>query len=100
MADIRFGDLYSEGDRVFRPTKPKWHDGAICRGQTDLFFAEVHLHASVDAKKMCRRCPVRRDCLTWAMTHDEHGIWGGLTATERREAQFRRMTVNDIVAKA
>jgi WhiB family redox-sensing transcriptional regulator len=32
-----------------------------------------------------RPCPVRRQCLEWALTHDEkHGVWGGKSERERR----------------
>lgn len=37
------------------------------------------------AKKVCMDCPVQQTCLDHAITHNEiHGIWGGLTPTERR----------------
>ncbi|TDC28486.1 WhiB family transcriptional regulator, partial [Micromonospora sp. 15K316] len=36
------------------------------------------------AKAICRDCPVKRRCQDWADDADErHGIWGGLTPTER-----------------
>lgn len=39
------------------------------------------------ARKICRECPVRRECLQWAMEHENPGhragIWGGLTETQR-----------------
>ncbi len=37
------------------------------------------------AKAICAVCPVRQDCLQRALDGGEdYGIWGGLTATERR----------------
>lgn len=36
------------------------------------------------AKRVCARCPVRVECLNWALEHDERfGIWGGLSERER-----------------
>jgi hypothetical protein len=36
------------------------------------------------ARRVCRRCPVRAECLLAAMeTDDQHGIWGGLTPYQR-----------------
>jgi WhiB family redox-sensing transcriptional regulator len=41
------------------------------------------------AKQVCGRCPVRKQCLEYAMdTPVDHGVWGGLTERERR--RFRR----------
>ena len=38
------------------------------------------------AKSLCRRCPLQRECLTAAVeNHEPGGIWGGLTAAERRD---------------
>lgn len=37
------------------------------------------------ARRLCRSCPRRDDCLSWAMGEDEEeGIWGGFTPRERR----------------
>lgn len=38
------------------------------------------------AKRVCASCPVKDECLTVALTYGEdYGIWGGLTAAERRD---------------
>ena len=37
------------------------------------------------AKGICWLCPVKRECLEWALATDQQaGIWGGLTEDERR----------------
>ena len=47
------------------------------RGQT--------LNMTNAAKKVCRACPVRIDCLLYATeTEQEYGVWGGATEPERR----------------
>lgn len=64
---------------------PPWADDALC-AQTDpeAFYPEQG-GSSRDAKRVCLACPLRDDCLTYALAHGErHGIWGGLTAHERR----------------
>ncbi len=39
-----------------------------------------------EARSVCRRCPVREECLAYAFdSGEEWGIWGGLTSAERRE---------------
>lgn len=67
-----------------------WRDRAACRDEdTELFFplGTASEAAIAMAKAVCRRCPVRDECLTWALeSGEEHGIWGGLTENERRAA--------------
>ena len=41
-------------------------------------------HSGKEAKAVCARCEVRRQCLAYAIEADEeHGIWGGLNRAER-----------------
>ncbi|NUS44586.1 MAG: WhiB family transcriptional regulator [Mycobacteriaceae bacterium] len=71
-------------------TTDAWRRAAIC-AQTDpeIFFPE--LGGSVrEAKRLCARCPVRRDCLAHALQNREHhGVWGGLSDNERRQLVHR-----------
>lgn len=41
--------------------------------------------AELEAKAICRRCPVQVACLEYALAADEWGIWGGTTRDERRK---------------
>jgi WhiB family redox-sensing transcriptional regulator len=62
-----------------------WQDSALC-AQTDpeAFFPEKG-GSTREAKKVCRICEVRAECLEYALEHDERfGIWGGLSERERR----------------
>ena len=67
-----------------------WYRLAACRGMaTGLFFPESAGPAPAvvaEAKAVCARCPVRERCLAVGL-REEHGIWGGLTAGERRAAR-------------
>jgi len=58
---------------------------AECRGEdTALFFPELGGNAA-KARVICSRCPVRRECLDYAVADGElAGMWGGTTALERR----------------
>jgi WhiB family redox-sensing transcriptional regulator len=54
-----------------------------------LFFPAMQDHAgqlqAERAKAICARCPVRGECLAYALaTRQKYGIWGGATAEERR----------------
>jgi WhiB family redox-sensing transcriptional regulator len=65
---------------------PAWHSKALC-AQTDpeAFFPIIGGTAR-PAKQVCAACPVRQECLEWALeVGDAHGIYGGLTAKERRK---------------
>jgi WhiB family redox-sensing transcriptional regulator len=62
-----------------------WRADGLC-GQADpnLFFS-VGAVEHKKAKGICRSCPVRSQCLSYAMDRQvDHGIWGGLTERERR----------------
>lgn len=59
-------------------------DGLCAQTDADLFFAVGALEHK-QAKRICRSCPVRTECLSYAMDSPvDHGIWGGLTERERR----------------
>jgi WhiB family redox-sensing transcriptional regulator len=68
-----------------------WRSSAACQAaDPDLFFPVSGSGKSLDqverAKDICACCPVRRDCLAFALrTGQAHGIWGGLTEEERRQ---------------
>ncbi len=64
---------------------PEWWFAGLC-AQTDpeLFFPEKG-GSTRQAKQVCAACPVRAQCLEYALAHDEcFGVWGGLSAWERR----------------
>ena len=70
-----------------------WQFLAACRGEdSSLFFAPSHFekreekHArEAKAKAICAVCPVRPDCLDYALRiREAHGVWGGLNEVERR----------------
>lgn len=60
-----------------------------CTGLHDMFFTGAEDPVLREAaKKICADCPLREACLDTAMQygdHAQHGIFGGLTARERRE---------------
>ena len=62
-----------------------WAAYGSCRGaDPDLFFPGPD-GSPEEAVRICRGCPVRDECLAWALdTRIHYGIWGGLTERERR----------------
>ena len=72
----------------FKLNRETWMDQALCaQVDGDLFYADKGDWAlTIKAKLVCRRCPVRTACLTYAMTNDENfGVWGGTTPQQRKE---------------
>lgn len=68
-----------------------WQDRGRCRTVPADFYPEKTGTAhTMAAKKVCRACPVRQICLEHALTHREHGVWGGLTQQERGAMQAAR----------
>ncbi len=67
------------------PAETDWQDRALCaQTDPDAFFPEKGA-SNREAKKVCRGCEVRMECLEYALEHDERfGIWGGLSERERR----------------
>ncbi|KOU69226.1 transcription factor WhiB [Streptomyces sp. MMG1533] len=72
-----------------------WRDHAACRHEDpDLFFpigsTGPALVQQEQAKAVCGRCPVREQCLQWALgTGQTLGVWGGTSENERRALRRR-----------
>lgn len=72
--------------------RPGWQAAAACRGKLDVFFgsefgrdAGKRANARESAaKRICEDCKVIDDCLQFALGNNErHGVWGGLSTSER-----------------
>lgn len=78
---------------------PEWHERAVCKGMADeIFFGaeDQRVRPSLSrtglalAQSICEQCPVRRDCLTHALTQPEgYGVWGGTSGRMREEMMLR-----------
>lgn len=66
-------------------TEQLWRERAVCKGEPlDLFFATQGRDVRA-ATAICNTCPVRLDCLLWAVEESiQHGIFGGRSPRERR----------------
>ena len=73
-----------------------WASRGACRDHDpDLFFpigaAGRGLCQIAEAKAVCAYCPVRADCLGYALaTGQDAGVWGGATEDERRQIRSAR----------
>jgi WhiB family redox-sensing transcriptional regulator len=62
-----------------------WRRDSACRNTDPEIFYPLSTTDSDAAKAICAICPVRRECLTEALSIGEpFGIWGGLDERERR----------------
>lgn len=74
----------------------EWRDQAACANfDTNLFFPEPDASDTLaqisQAKAVCAACPVRDNCLEFAIrTRQLDGVWGGCTPEERRSIRRRR----------
>jgi WhiB family redox-sensing transcriptional regulator len=70
--------------------QPEWMADARCpQVGSDLFYAD-DLTGVQAALEVCRRCPVRDDCLDHALdTGEIYGVWGGTSETARGKLRVR-----------
>jgi WhiB family transcriptional regulator, redox-sensing transcriptional regulator len=85
---------------MIEPT-PDWRAEGACRtADPDLFFpvavGAVANRQIAKAQRICAGCPVRQQCLDFALrTPEPAGVWGGTTPEQRtraRRARARRAT--------
>ncbi|EDY44068.1 WhiB family transcriptional regulator [Streptomyces sp. SPB074] len=87
-----------EASTPARDKDTPWHADAVCRrDEAGLFFAPskeptaARLSREDAAKRVCAGCPVQVECREHALVQPEpYGVWGGLTAAERRVLLARR----------
>lgn len=60
----------------------------------DIFYAHPTEQRRLEqARNYCRRCPILRDCLAWALTNaEDHGVWAGTTPEQRHALANRHAT--------
>jgi WhiB family redox-sensing transcriptional regulator len=74
-----------------------WMRDGLCVTQdlpVEVFFPTRGQNVDM-AKAICAPCPVRTECLEYALDGGEHfGIWGGTSERERRRIRKRRGLIN------
>lgn len=75
-----------------------WAEDALCaQTDPDIWFPEIggHREAAI-ARRICRACPVRAECLDYALAGADTwnglatGIWGGTSPRERARIRQAR----------
>jgi WhiB family transcriptional regulator, redox-sensing transcriptional regulator len=71
-----------------------WQQHGLCRASDGpVFFPPAHFEHKPEreareakAKAVCAGCPVRLQCLEWALaTREPYGVWGGCSEGERKQ---------------
>ena len=78
-------ELLSEWQLI--DTYQEWKEDAACLGEDyDTFFPNVGYNQhNLEARKICAICPVKKQCLMFAVNNRiNYGIWGGLTPIQRK----------------
>ena len=68
---------------------PAWHESAMCRGKTEIFFARPgerdgrRNRREALARAYCACCTVAEECREAGRMGREHGLWGGENDEQR-----------------
>jgi WhiB family transcriptional regulator, redox-sensing transcriptional regulator len=79
------------------PRRDGWEARGACKhSDPELFFPVTArgpaLRQLAKAKQVCERCPVRVQCLEYALQSGQSfGVWGGASEEERRLMRRRRL---------
>ncbi len=83
-----------DGAEVDARERPWWMEHAVCKGQTEVFFAPHAERPSARerreqlARQICTECAARVPCRDYARLYRELGFWGGESEVERALAGF------------
>lgn len=70
---------------------PPWMAEGLCRYYAPGSFFPSDGVGVDKARKICAECPVKAECLEYALVNRiEHGVWGGCSERERRRILKRR----------
>jgi len=70
---------------------PAWQEDAQCAHVRDVDFFPARGESVREAKAVCAVCPVKDECLEFALRLKvAHGVWGGLSERERRSLRRDR----------
>lgn len=71
-----------------------WKRMANCLGTVGVHFSEDD-EGVVEAQAICAECPVKVDCLEYALKNRiNHGVWGGASEKDRRRILRQRRKQN------
>lgn len=69
----------------------EWMNDRACIGRPPEMFFPTSASEAVLAKRVCAHCPVREQCLEFALAnHEKYGIYGGMGVKQRNKLQAAR----------
>jgi WhiB family redox-sensing transcriptional regulator len=73
-----------------------WRKDGNCVGMDrDLFFPDS-ANVAPEAVEACASCPVLAECREWAIHHEDHGYWAGMSERARRKLRrVLKITLDD-----
>jgi hypothetical protein len=91
----------SESSLLDFPIRPRseWEKEGQCKKRPQYFSGPQTPLVVKNAKQVCQKCPVEKDCLVWALLYREEGIWGGTTDSERKRF-YSKFFVKELREKA
>ena len=70
-----------------------WQDHALCRDGAiplDDFYPASYAAMPPEMERACAACPVREECLEYAIWNESDGYWGGTTPLQRKTIKRNR----------
>ena len=75
----------------------EWMQRGLCREIAPAVFFPSDGVGVETARRICADCPVRGECLEYALEFRiDHGVWGGCSERERRRILKRRRVAASI----
>ena len=66
-----------------------------CMGMGFQKFFPEEISGVLEAKAICKDCPLKEECLEFAIENGEHfGVWGGTSERERMRISRRRKALD------
>lgn len=83
------------------PADTSWMANGNCANKApDFFFPSDGVGVEL-ARHVCATCPVKTQCLEYALENRiDHGVWGGTSERERRRILKRRSAERRAAAQA
>lgn len=80
---------------------PMQYEDPVCgdiKGSDQVFYPETNNKSELipiydEARRLCSICDHLNECAEWGIHYEAHGVWGGLSPSEREKARRRRRIV-------